>query len=136
MNKSLLTLFILSTFIISVQGNSFNQGFFVGTLINSFDYDNEDVRESNKIDDDIYIYTIYDTDLLPFKPKDRGMCIEIKKSIPLTYKQKIFISLSYSLLLFVFIHMLCFADDDQRDFMVGYMVASTLQKRRNRRYRY
>ena len=130
------TLFTITTLMLfsSIDASSFQNGFITGIIINSFDDDPVDdpvpslPRQS--IDNNRYIYKIIDTELIPFTPKYQYKCYEIKIFIPLTTNEIFITSTFTGFFILIIISALSNMDEDGRDFMIGYMAARSMRKKR------
>ena len=133
MNKNLL-LITFATLLTSVYASRITDGFITGIIINSFDDDPVDdpvpslPRQS--IDNNRYIYKIIDTELIPFTPKYQYKCYEIKIFIPLTTNEIFITSTFTGFFILIIISALSNMDEDGRDFMIGYMAARSMRKKR------
>lgn len=131
MNKILL-LITFTTLFASVYASPFTDGFIMGVIIDSIDSDDTPPPPKKSIDNSRYIHQIIDTELIPFTPKHHYKCYEIKKFIPLTAYERFTTSVLMAMCCLAVTGMLCNMDDDGRDFMVGYMAARSIRRRRKR----
>ena len=132
MNKTLL-LITFTTLFASVYASPFTDGFIMGVIIDSIDSDDIPPPPKKSIDNSRYIHQIIDTELILFTPKYHYKCYEIKKFIPLTTYERFTTSVLMALSFLAITSMLSNMDDDGRDFMIGYMTATSIRRRRRRR---
>lgn len=130
MNKNLL-LITFATLLTSVYASRITDGFITGIIINSFD-DDDPVPSlpRQSIDNNRYIYKTIDTELIPFTPKYQYKCYEIKIFIPLTTNEIFITSTFTGFFILIIISALSNMDEDGRDFMIGYMAARSMRKKR------
>ena len=129
MNKNLL-LITFATLLTSVYASRITDGFITGIIINSFDDDPVPSLPKQSIDNNRYIYKIIDTELIPFTPKYQYKCYEIKIFIPLTTNEIFITSTFTGFFILIIISALSNMDEDGRDFMIGYMAARSMRKKR------
>jgi hypothetical protein len=129
MNKNLL-LITFATLLTSVYASRITDGFITGIIINSFDDDPVPSLPRQSIDNNRYIYKIIDTELIPFTPKYQYKCYEIKIFIPLTTNEIFITSTFTGFFILIIISALSNMDEDGRDFMIGYMAARSMRKKR------
>ena len=85
----------------------------------------DDISHNNR-----YIYKTIDTELIPFTPKYQYKCYEIKIFIPLTTNEIFITSTFTGFFILIIISALSNMDEDGRDFMIGYMAARSMRKKR------
>jgi hypothetical protein len=129
MNKNLL-LITFATLLTSVYASRITDGFITGIIINSFDDDPVPSLPRQSIDNNRYIYKTIDTELIPFTPKYQYKCYEIKIFIPLTTNEIFITSTLTGFFILIIISALSNMDEDGRDFMIGYMAARSMRKKR------
>lgn len=129
MNKNLL-LITFATLLTSVYASRITDGFITGIIINSFDDDPVPSLPKQSIDNNRYIYKTIDTELIPFTPKYQYKCYEIKIFIPLTTNEIFITSTFTGFFILIIISALSNMDEDGRDFMIGYMAARSMRKKR------
>lgn len=129
MNKNLL-LITFATLLTSVYASRITDGFITGIIINSFDDDPVQSLPRQSIDNNRYIYKTIDTELIPFTPKYQYKCYEIKIFIPLTTNEIFITSTFTGFFILIIISALSNMDEDGRDFMIGYMAARSMRKKR------
>jgi|MDSV01.3.fsa_nt_gb hypothetical protein len=129
MNKNLL-LITFATLLTSVYASRITDGFITGIIINSFDDDPVPSLPRQSIDNNRYIYKTIDTELIPFTPKYQYKCYEIKIFIPLTTNEIFITSTFTGFFILIIISALSNMDEDGRDFMIGYMAARSMRKKR------
>ena len=129
MNKNLL-LITFATLLTSVYASRITDGFITGIIINSFDDDPVPSLPRQSIDNNRYIYKTIDTELIPFTPKYQYKCYEIKIFIPLTTNEIFITSTLTGIFILIIISALSNMDEDGRDFMIGYMAARSMRKKR------
>ena len=117
----------------SIDASSFQNGFITGIIINSFDSDSDDIPSPKQsIDNKRYIHKIIDTELIPFTPKHHYKCYEVKIFIPLTIYETFISSAFMGFFILTLITAISNMDEDGQDFMIGYMLATSMRRRRKR----
>ena len=128
-NKNLLLIIAFAT-LTSVYASKFTDGFITGIIINSFESDDDTTLSKQSIDNNRYVYKIIDTELIPFTPKHQYKCYEIKIFVPLTQYETFIASIFMGFCILIIISTLSNMDEDGVDFMVGYMAARSIKRRR------
>jgi hypothetical protein len=133
MKFALFTIIILILFASTdARPNSFQTGLITGIMINSFDSDSDIPPPKQSIDNKRYIHKIIDTELIPFTPKYQYKCYEVKIFIPLTTYETFITSAFMGFFIITLITAISNMDEDGQDFMIGYMLATSMRRRRKR----
>lgn len=132
MNRSLFAVIILSSLFVATNAGAFTDGFVIGTIIETAFDDDTCESEVSEYDNPRYIYKTIDTELFPFTPKHQIKCYEIKIYIPRTFGEKMVSAILMATIIMMFIHIMVYADDDTRNWCIGYWMASHMQSSRRR----
>jgi hypothetical protein len=128
MKLTFITIAFLALFV-GINAASYQNGFIAGIMVQKF---KNHVTPKPKSESINYHMMTFDTSLFDFPLQKSPVCMEIKIHERLTFWERLRVAILATIIIMTPIHIFLYGSKRDREFVIGYIIGSMIEKRRKR----